>query len=152
MIFRARLTRAARGSLCALLAVGFGWAIHAEITFYGVDTTLRIIALVPTVIMEIAYLVGLWRLWVVCLIVNESGAIVRNFRGDIPVRRTEIREVIAVSGATGSHVALQLKIGDVLHLDGLAFASAGRTDRAVQEISQALGRVKSEDVKPRDEQ
>jgi hypothetical protein len=143
VIFRARLTRAARGLVCGLLALGFAWAIHAEITFYGVDTGLRIIALVPTVIMEIAYLVGLWRLWVVCLIVNESGAIVRNFRGDIPVRRTEIREVIAVSGLTGSHVALQLKIGDVLHLDGLAFASTRRTEQAAQEISQALGRVRT---------
>jgi hypothetical protein len=151
VIFRARLTRAARGSLCGLLAIAFAWAIHAEITFYGVDPALRIITLVPTIIMEIAYVIGIWRLWVVCLIVNESGAIVRNFRGDIPVRRTEIREVIAVSGLTGSHVALQLKIGDVLHLDGLAFASTGRTDRAVREISQALGRVSSDAAKPRDE-
>jgi hypothetical protein len=126
-----------------LLAVGFAWALHAEITFYGVDPVLRTVVIVPTVVMEIAYLVGLWRLWVVCLIVNDSGAIVRNFRGDIPVRRTEIREVIAVSGLTGSHVALQLKIGDVLHLDGLAFASAGRTDQAVREISEALGRPRT---------
>jgi hypothetical protein len=145
VIFRARLTRVARGALCGALAIGFAWAIHAEITFYGVDPVLRIGALVPTIAMEIAYLVGLWRLWVVCLIVNESGAIVRNFRGDIPVRRTEVREVIAVSGLTGSHVALQLKVGDVLHLDGLAFASTGRTEQAVREISQALGRSRPPD-------
>jgi len=137
------LTRAARGTLCALLAVGLAWAIDKELTFGGIDTGLRAIALAPTIIFEIAFVLGFWRLWVVCLIVEEAGAIVRNFRGDMPVRRREIREVVTVTGLTGCHVALQLKVGDLLHLDGLAYASRGRTDQAVAEISQALGLVSS---------
>lgn len=145
MIFRARLTRAARGSLCALLAAAGVWAIHAEVTFFGVDMVLRVGALVPTAILEVAYLVGLWRLWVVCLIVNDSGVTVRNFRGDIHLRRTEIREVLNVPGFTGNHVALRLKVGDTLHADGLAFATSSRTERTVQEINQALGLVSSPD-------
>jgi hypothetical protein len=127
------------------MALGAAWAIQAEITFEGVNTTLRAVALTPTIIMEIAFVLGLWRLWVVCLIVNDSGVIVRNFRGDSRLRRTEIREVYAVTGTTGCHVALRLKIGDEIHLDGLAFATPGRTNQAVAEITEALG------FSPRDE-
>jgi len=145
VIFRAPLTRLARAVLCALLAVGLAWVLHAEITFYGIDTTLRVVVLVPTIVLEVALLVGLWRLWVVCLIVEDSGVIVRNFRGDIRLRRTEIREVFASLNMTGCHVGLRLKIGDELHLEGLAFATPARTDRAVQEISQALGLVSPPD-------
>ncbi|HVX68734.1 MAG TPA: hypothetical protein VHA79_03495 [Mycobacteriales bacterium] len=145
MVFRARLTRAARGTLCTLLAVGVAWAIYKELTFAGIDPTLRTIAVIPTAGFELAFLLGLWRLWVVCLVVDEGGAIVRNFRGDIRVRRREIRDVVTVTGLTGCHVAVQLKVGDRLHLDGLAYASRGRTDRAAAEISRALGLVSSPD-------
>ena len=139
MIFRARLTRAARGTLCALVALAMAWAINAEAGYDGIDNTLRTIALVPTSIFEVALLVGLWRLWVVCLIVDETAVIVRNFRGDIPVRRVEIRGVFPVLGFFGCHVGLRLKTGDELHLEGLAFARPGRTAQAVNEISEALG-------------
>ncbi|HVT19910.1 MAG TPA: hypothetical protein VHE57_00800 [Mycobacteriales bacterium] len=141
MIFRARLTRASRGTLCGALAVGFAWALHTELTFDGIDGLLRAIAAIPTAVMEIAFLLGLWRLWVVCLIVDESGVVVRNFRGDIRLRRSEIGKVITVTGFAGCHVALRLKTGDDLHLDGLAFASRERTDRAVAEIDQVLALV-----------
>ncbi len=139
MIFRARLTRAARGTLCGAMAAAAAWAIHAEIVFPEAGIALRVVTLTPTIILELALILGLWRLWVVCLIGDDSGVIVRNFRGDIRLRRSEIREVFAVTGAAGCHVALRLKIGDEVHLDGLAFASPGRTNRAVQEISEALG-------------
>ncbi|MGN6472915.1 MAG: hypothetical protein ACTHK4_04590, partial [Mycobacteriales bacterium] len=140
--FRAPLTRAARGVLCLLVAIAVAWAIHAELVFYGLDTTLRAIALTPTIVLEIALIVGLWRLWVVCLIVDDSGVTVRNFRGDIRLRRFDVREVVPAVEASGCHVVLQLKTGDKIHLDGLAFATAGRTNRAVQEISQAMGLVR----------
>ncbi|HVV77700.1 MAG TPA: hypothetical protein VHC43_16900 [Mycobacteriales bacterium] len=147
MIFRARLTRAARGAVCAILVIAAAWAVHAELTFYGIDSLLRTIALIPTLVFGAAFVVGIWRLWVVCLIVDENGATVRNFRGDLRFRRREIREVYAVTDFTGCHVALRLKVGDEIHLDGLAFASPGRTNRAVAEISQALrlGLVSSPD-------
>lgn len=141
MIFRARLTRATRGVLCVVVALTVAWAIRAEIEFAGIDTTLRAIALTPTILMEIALIVGLWRLWVVCLIVDESGVIVRNFRGDIRLRRREIREVVPVLDFAGCHVALRLRTGDEIHLDGIAFVTPGRTNRTVQEINQALGLV-----------
>jgi hypothetical protein len=139
VVFRADLTRAARGTACVLVIAGLAWAIHAEITFPTITATLRAVALTPTIVMELALLAGLWRLWVVCLVADESGVIVRNFRGDIRLRRTEIREVIPVLGAAGCHVALRLKIGDEIHMDGLAFATPRRTHRAVEEISRALG-------------
>jgi len=139
VIFRARLTRAARGTLCGAMAIAAAWAIYAEIAFPEAGATLRAVTLTPTIIMELAFLLGLWRLWVVCLIGDESGITVRNFRGDIRLRRSEIREVFAVTGAAGCHVALRLKTGDEIHLDGLAFASPGRTNEAVQEIGEALG-------------
>jgi hypothetical protein len=139
VVFRARLTRAARAVACTVVIAGLAWAIHAETTFPTITTTLRAVALVPTAVMELALLAGLWRLWVVCLIAGESGVIARNFRGDIRLRRTEIREVFAVLGAAGCHVALRLKIGDEIHLDGLAFATPRRTHQAVEEISRALG-------------
>jgi hypothetical protein len=145
VIFRAPVTRAARATLCALLIAFLGWAIHAEIVFGGIDGVLRAVALTPTVALEVALVVGLWRLWVVCLIVNETGVIVRNFRGDIRLKRNEIREVFASLNATGCHVGLRLKIGDEIHLEGLAFATPTRTERAVQEISQALGLVSPPD-------
>jgi hypothetical protein len=144
VIFRARLTRAARGTVCGLMAIGAIWAIRAELTFGGVSPTLRAVALTPTIIMAAAFLGGLWRLWVVCLIVDESGLTVRNFRGDIRLRRSEIREVFAVLGAAGCHVALRLKIGDEIHLDGLAFATPRRTNQAVREIGEALRLVSSQ--------
>lgn len=123
------------------MALGAAWAIQAEITFEGVNTTLRAVALTPTIIMEIAFVLGLWRLWVVCLIVDDSGVVVRNFRGDIRLRRIEIREVHAAVEASGCHVVLRLKTGDEVHLDGMAFATARRTNEAVQEISRALDLV-----------
>jgi hypothetical protein len=141
VIFRARLTRAARGLLCGLLALAMAWAIHAEITFFGVDAGLRAGALTVTSVMELALLAGLWRLWVVCLIVDATGVVVRNFRGDIRLRRIEIREVHAAVEASGCHVVLRLKTGDEIHLDGMAFATARRTNEAVQEISRALDLV-----------
>jgi hypothetical protein len=139
--FRAPWNRAARGALCALLALAGGWAIHAEIVFYGVDPVVRAIALVPTVILELALLVGLWRLWVVCLIVNESGLVVRNFRGDIPLRRRDISSVVLLTNFAGCQVALELKTGDRLSLDALAFAAQSNGQRVVDQISRALGLV-----------
>jgi hypothetical protein len=84
-------------------------------------------------------LAGLQRLWVACLIVDDAGVTVRNFRGDIQLRRSEIKEVIRAQDFAGFHVALQLKTGDKIHLDGVTWATPGRTDRAVAEISEALG-------------
>jgi hypothetical protein len=141
VIFRAPWNRAARGALCTLLAVAGGWAIHAEFVFFGVDPVVRAVALVPTVILELALLVGLWRLWVVCLIVNESGVIVRNFRGDIPLRRRDIQSVVLLTNFAGCQVALQLKTGDRLGLDALAFAAQANGQRTVDQINQALGLV-----------
>lgn len=148
MVFRAPLTRAARGILCLAVALGVAWAIHAESVFYGINTATRVVALSITILAEVVMLGGLWRLWVVCLIIDDSGVIVRNFRGDIRLRRTEIREVVAAIEASGCHVILRLKTGDDVHLDGLAFATGARTNRAVQEITQALGKTPVPDPAP----
>ncbi|HWC35402.1 MAG TPA: hypothetical protein VG650_11325 [Mycobacteriales bacterium] len=138
MVFRARLTRLARGTLCLLVALAVGWAIRAEIVFYGIGSTLRTVALVPTILMELALLVGLWRLWVASIVVDESGAIVRNFRGDIRLRRSEIRGVFPALDPLACHVAVRLRTGDEIRLDGLAFVTPGRAERAVRDISAAL--------------
>lgn len=141
MVFRARLTRVARGILCAVVAAALGWALHAESTFDGIDATLRAGALVITGVIELSLVVGLWRLWVVCLIVNTDGVIARNFRGDTTLRRNDVRGAFALLEFASARVVLKLKTGDDLYLDGLVFATPGRANRAVAEISEALGRA-----------
>ncbi|HVS68012.1 MAG TPA: hypothetical protein VHE56_05640 [Mycobacteriales bacterium] len=141
MVFRARLTRVARGILCAAIAVGLGWALYAESVFYGIDTTLRAAAMTITGIVELSLLVGLWRLWAVCLIVTEDGVIARNFRGDTRLRRGDIRGAFPLLEFASARVVLRLKTGDDLYLDGLVFATPGRANRAVADVSQALGRA-----------
>jgi hypothetical protein len=89
--------------------------------------------------MEVVLLGGMQRLWVVCLIVKDSDIVVRNFRGDIHYRPSEIKEVVRASDFTGFGVALRLKTGEDMRLDGLAWITQARTDRAVAEISAALG-------------
>lgn len=141
MIFRAHLTRVSRGILCAAIAVGVGWTLHAESVFYGIDNTLRAGALVITSIVELSLVVGLWRLWVVCLIVTDDGVIARNFRGDTRLRRSDIRGAFPLLEFASARVVLRLKSGDDLYLDGLVFATPARANRAVAEVSQALGRA-----------
>jgi hypothetical protein len=139
VIFRAPFSRASRGLICLVLAFGVAWALHAEITTPDINAATRWGWAAATILMEVVLLGGLQRLWVVCLIVNESDIVVRNFRGDIHYRPSEIRSVVRASDFTGFGVALRLKTGEDMRLDGLAWITQERTDRAVAEISQALG-------------
>jgi hypothetical protein len=138
-IFRAPFTRVSRGLICLVLALGIAWAIHAEITTANIQTGTRAGWLAATILMEVVMLGGLWRLWAACLIVDESGVTVRNFRGDLHFRRVEIKEVVRDSDFAGFHVTLRLKKGDELGLDGITWMTPSRTDRAAAEITQALG-------------
>ena len=126
--------------LCGLIALGLAVAIWAEATTQYINPTTRWGWLIPTIVMALILLVGMQRIWVVGLIVDEdAGITVRNFRGDLHYRRIEIKEVVRRSDFSGCHVALRLKTGDEMGLDGVTWLSPSRTDRAVAEISQALG-------------
>ncbi|HVW80934.1 MAG TPA: hypothetical protein VHB69_08365 [Mycobacteriales bacterium] len=139
MVFRAPFSRASRSLICGVLALGVGWALYAEITTPGVGTATRWGWAVVTILFEAVLLGGLQRLLVVCLIVTDSELIVRNFRGDIRYRPSEVKGVVRASDFTGFGVALRLKSGVDMRLDGLAWITQARTDRAVAEISAALG-------------
>ena len=140
MFFRAPFTRASRSILCLLIALGLAIAIRAEIVTQYINPATRWGWLIATIVMELILLGGLQRIWVVGLIVDEdAGITVRNFRGDLHYRRTEIKEVIRRSDFSGCHVALRLKTGEEMGLDGVTWLSPSRTDRAVAEISRALG-------------
>lgn len=139
MIFRSPFSRASRAVIILILALGIAWALSAEITTPDVNALTRYGWLGATILFELVMLGGLQRLWVVCLIVTEDGITVRNFRGDIPLKRIEIKEVFRAHDFSGFHVALKLKTGDEVHLDGVTWLTAGRTNRALAEIGEALG-------------
>jgi hypothetical protein len=139
VIFRAPFSRASRGLICLLLAIGVALALGAEITTPNINSATRWGWAALTILMEVVLLGGMQRLWVVCLIVKDSDIVVRNFRGDIHYRPSEIKEVVRASDFTGFGVALRLKTGEDMRLDGLAWITQARTDRAVAEISAALG-------------
>ena len=121
------------------MSLGLAIALLAEATSPEVAPITRTVWMVITAAFIIVLLGGVWRLLVVCLIVNESDILVRNFRGDIHYRPSEIRGVRRASDFAGFGVALQLKTGEEMRLDGLAWMTAARTDQAVAEISKALG-------------
>ena len=146
MIFRARFTRAFRAVLCAVLVIGLALAIHAEIATPNIEPATRWGWMAPTILVEIVLLGGLIRLWVVRLVVKDSGVTVHNFRGNIRLRRREIKSVERSSYFVGFGVAFQLKTGDKLGLDGLIWATPRNADRAVAEITQALGLTSALDV------
>ncbi|HEX3898965.1 MAG TPA: hypothetical protein VHW74_07315 [Mycobacteriales bacterium] len=146
MIFRAPFSRASRGLICLILAAGAAFALHAEITTPNIGAATRWGWAALTILMEVVLLGGLQRLWVVCLIVKDSDIVVRNFRGDIHYRPSEIKGVVRASDFTGFGVALRLKTGEDMRLDGLAWITQARTDRAVAEISAALGLAPAEVV------
>lgn len=139
MTFRSPATRAVRGLICAAMALGLGWAIRDEIVTPHIQPATRGGWLAATILFELVMLAGLQRLWAVRLVVDEAGVTVRNFRGDIRLRHSEIKEVFQASDFSGFHVALRLKTGAEIHLDGVTWVTPGRTSRAVNEISEALG-------------
>lgn len=139
VVFRAPFSRVSRGLICVVLALGIAGALVAEITTPGISAPTRWGWAAVTVLLEAVLLGGLQRLWVVCLVVTDSDVLVRNFRGDIHYRPSEIKGVVRASDFTGFGVALRLKSGEDMRLDGLAWVTQARTDRAVAEISRALG-------------
>lgn len=143
-MIRAPFTRVSRSLMCLVLALAIAWALHAELSTVNIEPATRWGWAAATTVFEVVMLAGLQRIWVVGLIVNDAGLIVRNFRGDIKLRRTEVKEVFRVADFSGFHVALRLKVGDEIHLDGVTWLTPGRTERAVEEVSRALGFVQSE--------
>lgn len=139
MIFRSPFTRASRAVLCSVLILGLAWAIRDAITTPHIHPATRGGWLAATILFEVVLLAGLQRLWVVRLMVDDGGLTVRNFRGDIRLRRSEIKEVFRASDFSGFHVALRLKTGEEIHLDGVTWVTPKRTERAAAEIRAALG-------------
>jgi hypothetical protein len=139
VIFRSPFSRASRAVIILILALGIAWALSAEITTPNVNAATRYGWLGATILFELVMLGGLQRLWVVCLIVKDEGITVRNFRGDIRLKRIDIKEVFRAHDFSGFHVAIRLKTSDEVHLDGVTWLTAGRTNRALTEIGEALG-------------
>jgi hypothetical protein len=130
--------------MCGAVILVLGWAIHDEITTPNIQTGTRAGWLAATIVVELVMLVGLQRLWVVCLIVDEAGLTVRNFRGDIHVRRSEIKSVDQSADIVGFGVELRLKIGDKIRVDGLTWPTPGPVEQALADIRKTLGMAPAE--------
>jgi hypothetical protein len=138
MIFRSGITRAVRGLPCLALVLALAWAIYSEATFQNIGAGTRTGWLAVTITFEIVMLVGLQRLWVVCLIVDDLGVIARNFRGDIRFKRSEIKSIEQAAAYASFGVELHLKSGRTLRLDGLTWPIPGPVDEAIAAIRGAL--------------